>query len=100
MFAGYTDTMNHYVYIVRCADGTLYTGYTTDISKRVREHNGAPNSKAGARYTRGRRPVTLVYQESYSSRSEALSREAAIKQLTRSEKETLLTGATGFELNQ
>lgn len=82
--------MNHFVYILRCADGTLYTGYATDVEKRLREHNGETNQKAAARYTRGRRPVSLVYSEVCSTRSEALKREYAIKQLTREEKESLI----------
>ncbi|MEY2665454.1 MAG: hypothetical protein RLZZ480_559 [Candidatus Parcubacteria bacterium] len=82
--------MSHFVYMLRCADGTLYTGYATDVEKRLREHNGEVNVKAAARYTRGRRPVTLVYQESLSSRSLALKREYEIKQLTRLEKESLV----------
>ncbi len=82
--------MNHFVYILRCADGSLYTGYTTDIKKREQEHNGLLNEKASARYTRTRRPVSLIYHESYSTRSEALKREAAIKRLTRMQKETLI----------
>jgi putative endonuclease len=81
--------MDHFVYILRCADGTLYTGYATDIEKRLREHNGEVNAKAAARYTRGRRPVTLVYQEVCDSRSTALKREVAVKKLSRAEKEKL-----------
>ena len=79
------------VYMLRCADGSLYTGITTDIERRVEEHNSAAT---GARYTRSRRPVVLVYDEPASSRSEAASREAAIKQLTRADKEALMTPAT------
>lgn len=75
------------VYMLRCADGTLYTGITTDLDRRLEEHNTAP---AGARYTRSRRPVSLVYDEPAASRSEASIREAAIKQLTRTEKEALV----------
>jgi putative endonuclease len=75
--------MSHFVYILECADKTLYTGYTTDIARRVVEHNEA---KVGAKYTRGRRPVRLVYSEKFSTRGEALSREADIKKLTRMEK--------------
>ena len=82
--------MNHFVYIVRCADESLYTGYATDVDKRVREHNGDINAKAAARYTRGRRPVTLVYAEAQPSRSDALKRECAIKALTRNEKLLLI----------
>ncbi|MEN9920840.1 MAG: hypothetical protein RL538_733 [Candidatus Parcubacteria bacterium] len=82
--------MSHFVYMLRCSDGTLYTGYATDVEKRVKEHNGEVNAKAAARYTRGRRPVALVYTEACSTRSDALKREHQIKQLTRTEKESLL----------
>lgn len=82
--------MNHYVYILQCADGSLYTGYTTDVTKRLREHNGEINQKAAARYTRGRRPVVLVYSEACLTRSEALKRECAIKLLTKPEKLALI----------
>lgn len=78
----------HYVYILRCADESLYTGYATDVERRVREHNGQAK-KAGAKYTAGRRPVALVHQESFETRSAAMQREAAIKQLSRAEKEAL-----------
>lgn len=77
----------HYVYIVRCRDGSLYTGYTTDVNRRVWEHNYSPK---GAKYTRSRRPVTLVYSESYSTRSEAMKREYAIKHLSRADKLKLI----------
>ncbi|WP_245809933.1 GIY-YIG nuclease family protein [Halorubrum vacuolatum] len=76
---------DHHVYIVECADGTLYTGYTTDVRRRVSEHNDG----TGAKYTRGRTPVRLRYLESYRSRSDAMSREYAIKALTRSAKRAL-----------
>lgn len=72
------------VYIVRCADGTLYTGVSTDVARRVAEHNGC--GKPGARYTRARRPVTLVYQEAAADRSAAAKREYAIKHMGRSAK--------------
>ena len=73
-----------FVYVLHCADGTLYTGITTDTTRRVQEHNaGAPR---GARYTRSRRPVTLAYRESLPSRSAAAQREWAIKQLDHSRK--------------
>jgi putative endonuclease len=75
-----------FVYIVRCADNTLYTGITTDIARRVREHN---REQVGSKYTRAKRPVTLVYHESVSNRSEALKREAAIKKLSKQQKEYL-----------
>lgn len=70
-----------FVYILRCADDTLYTGVTTDPARRLREHNSG--GRLGARYTRARRPVELLYQEEVASRSEACRREAAIKKLTR-----------------
>ena len=73
-----------FVYILRCADDTLYTGVTRDIARRVLEHN--ENNQLGARYTRARRPVTLVYQEPAGSRSEACKREFAIKRLPRIKK--------------
>ena len=77
---------DHYVYILRCADDTLYTGYTTDPDRRVAEHNAGE----GAKYTRGRTPVELVYLERYDSRSAAMSREYEIKQLRRPEKRRLV----------
>ena len=76
----------HYVYIVRCADGTLYTGYARDPHARERVHN----SGRGARYTAGRRPVCLVYAEACASRGKALSREHHLKRLRRREKEALI----------
>lgn len=82
--------MSHFVYIVRCADQSLYTGYATDVEKRLREHNGDTPQAVGAKYTRGRGPVVLVYKETCTSRSEALKREYAIKQLPRSKKLLLI----------
>ncbi|WP_247003535.1 GIY-YIG nuclease family protein [Halosolutus gelatinilyticus] len=78
----------HVVYVLECADGTLYTGYTTDLDRRVDEHNAGD----GAKYTRGRMPVELRYHERFETRSAAMSREYEIKQLTRSAKERLLDG--------
>ena len=79
------------VYIVRCADGSLYTGVAMDVGRRVAEHNGVGTRAArGARYTRSRRPVKLVYQESAVSRAIACRREYRIKQLSRSEKLALI----------
>lgn len=72
------------VYMLRCADGSLYTGITTDVLRRVAEHNG--DGAPGARYTRSRRPVQLVYVEAAASRAEATRREAAIKLLDRARK--------------
>ena len=76
----------HFVYIVRCADGTLYTGCARDPVARARVHN----SGRGAKYTSGRRPVHLVYQEAFRSAGKALAREYAVKQLTRAEKDALI----------
>lgn len=76
-----------YVYMLRCADGTLYTGVTTDPERRLREHNGA---RAGARYTRSRRPVALVYTEPAAGRAQACRREAALKKLPRGDKLALV----------
>ena len=74
---------SYYVYIVECSDRTLYTGWTNDIEKRIQEHN---NGKNGAKYTRGRRPVTLIYRECCVNLSDALKREALIKKLSRKQK--------------
>ncbi len=75
--------------MVRCSDNSLYTGYAVDPKRRLEEHNGNTTAQ-GARYTRGRRPVQLVYVEKCASRSLAMKREAAIKQLSRVEKEALI----------
>ena len=71
-----------YVYILECADGTLYTGYTVDLEKRLAKHNAGKASK----YTRGRLPVKVVYSEQVPTKEVAMQREAAIKKLTRTEK--------------
>jgi len=78
--------MSYYVYILRCADGTLYTGWTTDLKARVEAHDRGQ----GAKYTRGRGPVELVYKEELPDKPAALQREWAIKQLTRQEKLALI----------
>ena len=83
--------MNMYVYILECSDKTLYTGSTNNIEKRVQEHNA---TRAGAKYTRGRRPVKLVYVEFCSTPSVALKREAEIKNLSRAEKLLLIEDST------
>lgn len=79
-----------FVYILRCGDGTLYTGYAVDLQQRCAAHNAG----RGARYTAGRRPVRVVYSESCDSVSEALRREHALKRLTRAAKETLIARGT------
>lgn len=76
----------YFVYIVKCNDKTYYTGYTNNIEKRLKAHNDGK----GAKYTRVRLPVQLVYKECYETKSEALKREYAIKKLTRSQKEKLI----------
>ena len=72
----------HFVYILLCADGSLYTGWTTDLEKRLKTHNEGK----GAKYTRSRLPVKLFYYEEFDCKSDALQREAAIKKLTRQQK--------------
>ena len=76
-------------YIVKCSDGTFYTGKTTNLTKRLRQHNG--NIKGGAKYTRIRRPVALGYYEHHSSNKNACQREEELKQLSHAEKELLCT---------
>ncbi|NHX34903.1 MULTISPECIES: GIY-YIG nuclease family protein [Halolamina] len=86
----------HYVYVLSCADDTLYTGYTTDVARRVAEHDAGE----GAKYTRGRTPVELVHVESFGTRSAAMSREHEIKQLSRTEKEQLVAESAQPELDE
>ena len=79
--------MPYSIYIVQCSDDTLYTGITTDVKRRVNEHN---HSEKGAKYTKLRRPVHLVYTEKAENRSEASKREYAIKKLSRTQKLELI----------
>ena len=79
-------TTENYTYILRCADGTLYTGWTNDLTKRIAAHNAGN----GAKYTRSRRPVELVYYELFPTKEEAMQREYEIKQMTREQKEKLI----------
>ncbi|HIX30994.1 MAG TPA: GIY-YIG nuclease family protein [Firmicutes bacterium] len=81
--------MTWWVYILRCADGTLYTGATNDLDRRLAAHNAG----RGAKYTRARRPVALVYREAAADKSAALQREAALKKLARAAKLRLIAGA-------
>ena len=90
MTTGHGRSAAWWVYVLRCADGSLYTGITTDVSRRLAEHNGG---RVGARYTRSRRPVQLVYAEAACDRAEALRREAAIKRLDRARKLALCAAA-------
>ena len=86
--------MSAYTYILRCADGTLYCGWTNDLTARLAAHN----SGRGAKYTRGRGPVTLVYSELHGTQGEAMRREAEIKKLTRQQKQALIDTQNGDEL--
>ena len=81
----------HYIYLVRCSDDSLYCGWTTDLKRRIDAHNG--HISGGAKYTRGRRPVTLVYSKSFHQKQEAQRRECAIKQMTKTKKLGLIKGA-------
>lgn len=92
MTTGLRRSAAWWVYMLRCADGSLYTGITTDVERRLAEHNG--NGAPGARYTRSRRPVALVYAEAAASRAEATRREAAIKRLDRARKLALCAAGT------
>jgi len=78
-----------FVYYLRCADNSLYAGITTDLDRRLTEHNGC--NKSGAKYTRVRRPVSMVYHEEHLDRKSASQREYQLKQLTKSQKEKLVS---------
>ena len=80
-----------YLYILSCGDGTLYTGITNDVEKRLKAHRAGK----GAKYTRGRGPLRLVYQETCGSHSQALQRECAVKKLSREEKQSLIQTKQG-----
>lgn len=94
--------MSYWLYIVECADGTFYTGIATDVQRRILEHNGAdgigkrglPVKSKGARYTAVRRPVRLVFEAPFATRSEALKEEIRIKRLTRAQKLELIKNAS------
>ena len=81
----------HYIYLVRCSDDSLYCGWTTALKRRIDAHNG--HIPGGAKYTRGRRPVTLVYAESFHQKQEAQRREYAIKRMAKTKKLRLIKGA-------
>ncbi|MGE5582147.1 MAG: GIY-YIG nuclease family protein [Bacillota bacterium] len=85
-----------YTYMLRCVDGTFYTGWTTDLEKRLKAHNEG----SGARYTRSRRPVCLVYWEEQADRSQAQRRENELKNLSRAEKEALCAFSKDNKLNE
>ena len=82
--------MSHSVYVLECGDGTYYTGYTNRLEERIEAHENGE----GAKYTRGRGPFELVHRETYETKSEALSREHEIKNLTRAKKEELIESET------
>jgi putative endonuclease len=75
-----------FVYLLRCRDGTFYTGVTTDIDRRIAEHNGLAAGEKGAKYTKSRRPVVVVYQESVENRSAAQQRESVLRRMPRIKK--------------
>lgn len=85
--------MTYYAYLVECADGSLYAGFTTDPERRVRTHNAGK----GAKYTRSRLPVRLVYFEAYGTEHEARSRECALKRLSHAEKRALVESGRGTD---
>jgi putative endonuclease len=84
------NNVNHYIYILECGDGSYYTGYTNDLTQRLRKHEEGK----GAKYTRGRGPLRLVFQESFSTKQEAMRMEFAVKKLNRSEKERIIKEGT------
>lgn len=83
----------NYTYIVRCSDGTLYTGWTNNLEKRIKDHNDG----RGAKYTKPRRPVDLVYYEEFSTKEEAMRREWEIKQMNRKDKISILEKGKSLE---
>jgi putative endonuclease len=85
------NTSSWFVYLLRCSDNSIYTGITINLKQRLHEHN---HNEKGAKYTRGRRPVKLVYQEQHTSRSKASQREYQIKQMKKLEKEQLINDLT------
>ncbi|MCK9174799.1 MAG: GIY-YIG nuclease family protein [Desulforhopalus sp.] len=87
-------TQGWYVYILRCADETLYTGITTNPARRLQEHNG--ECRGGARYTRSRRPVEIIWCETAADRPAASRREGEIKHLTRAQKKNLISRWNGM----
>lgn len=92
LFTGKEGISMNYTYILTCADGTFYCGWTNDLDKRLKVHNQGK----GAKYTKPRRPVVLSYYEAFETKQEAMSREYAIKHMSRAEKEHLIK-KTGFQ---
>ncbi|MCE4051835.1 MULTISPECIES: GIY-YIG nuclease family protein [Bacillaceae] len=87
------ETANHYFYVLLCRDNTYYAGYTNNLEKRIKTHNEGK----GAKYTRARRPVQLIYKEVFADKSQALKAEYAFKQLSRKEKESYMRKEIGVE---
>ncbi len=89
-------TINHlmspyYFYLLRCRDNSLYAGITTDVTRRLHQHNSLNSKAKGSKYVRSRRPANLVYQEKLSSKSKALKRESEVKKWTKQEKEAFIS---------
>lgn len=91
-----SDSPSFFLYVLECADGTWYTGYTVDVDERVKAHNAG----AGAKYTRSRLPVRLLVQATFATKHEAMSAEYRFKQLTRRQKERLVRRAAGEPFDQ
>lgn len=83
------DDKKYYMYVVKCCDNTFYTGYTTDVNRRIIEHN---TSEKGAKYTKYRRPVQLVFYQDYETKQLAMKAEARFKKLSRKAKEQIIYG--------
>ncbi|MCU9615304.1 GIY-YIG nuclease family protein [Caldibacillus lycopersici] len=90
------EESEYYFYVLECKDGSYYGGYTVDLEKRLQAHN----SGTGAKYTRGRGPVKLVYHETFSTKGDALRAEYRFKQLPRKKKEEFLKGVIQFEITK
>ncbi|MBQ8802769.1 MAG: GIY-YIG nuclease family protein [Tyzzerella sp.] len=86
----------NYTYILECKDGTFYTGWTNDLEKRLKNHNDGK----GAKYTKARLPVSLVYYEEFQTKEDAMSREYAIKHMTRKEKSSLISAYRGIGIEK
>lgn len=86
------DEKSWMLYMLRCGDGSFYTGISTDVQRRLREHNGAAGKSRGAKALRGRGPLTLAYQVSLADKSEALKLEYRVKKLSRARKESVVKG--------
>ena len=88
------ERKKHYAYMLRCSDGSIYSGYTTDLNRREKVHN----SGKGAKYTKTRRPVELVYFEEFDNKTDAMKKEYAFKQYTHKEKEEIMIKASFYNI--